>query len=351
MEVIEDGQSAAEEPTTHTFAVGEKVFTIIDTPGIGVSDEEEQERESFESILSQLPQEIHCICILLKPNNARLVFSMIVEQVVAHLGKDIAANIVICFTHASSDIEDQANQTLLPALKEELHDQGFEVDQSHVFFFDNGALRFLACIKEGIEFPEMMFDVFSSSWTRAVQELNQMLELIETLKPYRLGNSCNIANGNGNGNTGAVANFVPGVTKGAIYSSEYLVDEEQFLYRNKMKKHSRRAGDCGRFLWECIEKGCHASASTELREGDGEVERLVAKGKFAHSHPSDPGKVGIHLISSWRECLFSGSSAEGSCWCAKSGSLHQASGVVPLPEGHRGGPAGGLGHGEEEVLS
>ena len=87
-------------------------------------------------------------------------------------------------------------------------------------------------------------------------------------------------------NTGTVANFVPGVAKGAIYSSEYLVDEQQFLYRNRSTKMSsstsrRKAGDCGRFLWECIEKGCHASASTELREGDGEMERLVAKGKFA----------------------------------------------------------------------
>ena len=140
----------------HTFAVGEKVFTIIDTPGIGVSDEEEQERESFESILSHLPQqiqEIQCICIVLKPNNGRLVFSTIVQQVVAHLGKEITSNIVICFTHASLDIVDQADQTLLPPLKEELHDQDVEFDQSNVFFFDNEALRFLACIKEGIEFP------------------------------------------------------------------------------------------------------------------------------------------------------------------------------------------------------
>ena len=92
-------------------------------------------------------------------------------------------------------------------------------------------------------------------------------------------------------NTGTVANFVPGVAKGPIYSSEYLVDEQQFLYGN------RREWRNGRFLWQCIENGCNASASTELREGDREVERLVARGRFAHSHPSDPGKVGLPLIS------------------------------------------------------
>ena len=121
MEIIEDGQSVVQEHTTHTFPVGEKIFTIIDTPGIGVVDEEEQDRGIFKSILShhsQEIQEIQCICILLKPNNARLVFSVIVQQVFAHLGKDIAGNIIICFTHASSDIIDQADQTLLPAMKD-----------------------------------------------------------------------------------------------------------------------------------------------------------------------------------------------------------------------------------------
>ena len=130
-----------------------------------------------------------------------------------------------------------------------------------------------------------------------------------------------------NSDIGTVANFVPGISKGETYSSAYLLDEQQFLYRNKVKKnHSRREGDIGRFLWECIEKGCHASILTELKEGDTEVERLVGKGKFAHSHTSDPGKVGVlDLDSSRSECLFSGSSAESSCWGTNQGSLHQAS--------------------------
>ena len=163
MEIIKDGQSSTEEPNTHTFAVGDKLFTIIDTPGIVDFDQEEKDREDSESILSHLSQEIQeiqCICILLKPNKARLVFSLISQQVTTHLGNDAARNIVICFTHASFDVVDQAEHTLLPALQQELYDQEveLELDQSNVFFFDNGALRFLACVKDGIEFPEIMFD-------------------------------------------------------------------------------------------------------------------------------------------------------------------------------------------------
>ena len=92
---------------------------------------------------------------------------------------------------------------------------------------------------------------------------------------------------------GEVANFVPGVHKGV----KNLVDGQQFLYWGS--KHAttqskkRNPGDVGRFRWECIEDDCSASAYTELRAGEGEVERLVNGGYgIKHSHPADPDKVG-----------------------------------------------------------
>ena len=39
-ENLNDGQSATQEPTTHTFYVSEKVINIIDTPGRGAGQEE-----------------------------------------------------------------------------------------------------------------------------------------------------------------------------------------------------------------------------------------------------------------------------------------------------------------------
>ena len=54
MQIIEDGQSSTEASMSHTFAVGEKLFTIIDTPGIVAFDKEEQDGENLESILSHL---------------------------------------------------------------------------------------------------------------------------------------------------------------------------------------------------------------------------------------------------------------------------------------------------------
>ena len=91
---------------------------------------------------------------------------------------------------------------------------------------------------------------------------------------------------------GEVANFVPGVHKNV----KNLVDGEQFLYwcpKHATTRAKRNPGDVGRFRWECIEENCSASAFTDLRAGEGEVERLVDGGYgIKHSHPADPDKVG-----------------------------------------------------------
>ena len=83
------------------------------------------------------------------------------------------------------------------------------------------------------------------------------------------------------------ATFVSGPTKGSKYSSRYLVDENNYLYKRKVKKND---GAWGRHLWICIEKACTASASTFSKEGV-EAVRIVAFGSKQHEHVSDHSKV------------------------------------------------------------
>ena len=192
-ENFEEGQSATQEPTSHVFVAAGKVVNIIDTPGIGDSRGVEQDKKNFDSILAHIShvQEIHGICILLKLNNARLtvIFRFCIQQLLAHLHKDAARNIVFCFTHARGNFYRPGDT--LPALRKELIDRNVDIElgRSNMFCFDSEAFRFLACIKEGIEFPKEDFEVFASSWTRAVQETNRMLEHIKTLSPHRVRNT------------------------------------------------------------------------------------------------------------------------------------------------------------------
>ena len=192
-ENFEEGQSATQEPTSHVFVAADKVVNIIDTPGIGDSRGVEQDKKNFDSILAHIShvQEIHGICILLKPNNARLtvIFRFCIQQLLAHLHKDAARNIVFCFTHARGNFYRPGDT--LPALRKELIDRkvDIELDRSNMYCFDSEAFRFLACIQAGVEFPKEDFEVFASSWTRAVQETTRMFEHIKTLSPHRVSNT------------------------------------------------------------------------------------------------------------------------------------------------------------------
>uniref|UniRef100_A0A914DXV3 G domain-containing protein n=1 Tax=Acrobeloides nanus TaxID=290746 RepID=A0A914DXV3_9BILA len=66
------GKSSTQHPKAHVFRAGKKTIRLIDTPGIGDSRGLEQDKENFAEILSYIAKldEIHGICILLKPNNS-----------------------------------------------------------------------------------------------------------------------------------------------------------------------------------------------------------------------------------------------------------------------------------------
>ena len=197
-ENFEDGQSATQEPTTHVFPQDGKIINLIDTPGIGDSRGIEQDKKNFDSILGHIShiKEIHGICILLKPNNARLtvVFRFCIQQLLAHLHKDAARNIVFCFTHTRGNFYRPGDT--LPALRKELIDRNvdIELNRSNMYCFDSEAFRFLACIQAGVKFPEDDVEVFSSSWSRAVKETNRMIEHIKTLKPHGVHNTLSMNN-------------------------------------------------------------------------------------------------------------------------------------------------------------
>lgn len=69
-----DGQACTQHPMAHLFDVDGCMIRIIDTPGIGDPRGVEQDKENLENVITFASNfdEIHGICILLKPNNAKL---------------------------------------------------------------------------------------------------------------------------------------------------------------------------------------------------------------------------------------------------------------------------------------
>ena len=160
------------------------------TLGMGDSRGVERDKKNVDNILRHIANinSIHAICILLKPNEARLtiLFKYCIQQLLAHLHKDAIHNILFCFTHARSNFYKPGNT--LTILRSELLNRGvgIHLNKDNIYCFDNEAFRFLACIKNGVTFPEKVIDEFASSWTHAVNEKERMFKHIMGLTPHKV---------------------------------------------------------------------------------------------------------------------------------------------------------------------
>ncbi|XP_055347684.1 uncharacterized protein LOC129594856 [Paramacrobiotus metropolitanus] len=100
------GQSCTQMPKTYVFRKGNNIIRLIDTPGIGDTRGTEQDKKNFQFIMDHLSHydSLHGICILLKPNNARLtvMFQFCIKELLSHLHRDACENIVFVFTNARS---------------------------------------------------------------------------------------------------------------------------------------------------------------------------------------------------------------------------------------------------------
>lgn len=185
------GQSSTQSPVAYTLPCGDKIIRLIDTPGIGDTRGTIQDEKNIENILQFISnhQEIHGICILLKPNNARLtlMFRFCIKELLTHLHRSAAQNIVFCFTNSRSTFYRPGDT--LPALKKllaENPDVGITAAKHTMYCMDNEAFRFLAALKNGIPFGDKDRQDFTMSWERSVEETARLLEHIQTLKPHKV---------------------------------------------------------------------------------------------------------------------------------------------------------------------
>ena len=192
-EVLQTGQSATQETRAYIFNIEDRKIRLIDTPGIGDSRGYEQDKKNFDNILSFLTRydEIHGICILLKPNQSRLnvVFRFCVQELIAWLHTSAKKNIVFCFTNARATFYEPGDT--FPALNEMLKKKkiGITANPENYFCFDNEAFRFLACLKNKIGFSDEDIRTYAASWDRAVNETKKLFEYVNKVPPHKIRNT------------------------------------------------------------------------------------------------------------------------------------------------------------------
>uniref|UniRef100_A0AC34GGG8 Uncharacterized protein n=1 Tax=Panagrolaimus sp. ES5 TaxID=591445 RepID=A0AC34GGG8_9BILA len=134
--------------------------------------------------------ELHGICILLKPNNARLnvMFKYCINELLTHLHKSAAENIVFCFTNARSTFYEPGDTK--PALETHLkglnEDRGVNIQLAPptTYCMDNEAFRFLCCIHAGETSVISKRGSYAESWDISVKETIRLFQHFEEITPH-----------------------------------------------------------------------------------------------------------------------------------------------------------------------
>ncbi|CAG8745968.1 23507_t:CDS:1 [Dentiscutata erythropus] len=188
------GMSATQSCKEYQFDLGDVIVRFIDSPGIGDTRGIDKDKENFENILKYISnyEYLNGICILLKPNSARLtiLFKFCIQELLSHLHKSAKDNIVFCFTNSRGTLYRPGDT--LPALKEQLRklEQRSSVEiktnKETMYCFDNESFRFLAATKNGVKFSKEDEISFAESWKRSINESVRLFEYLSYRKPHKV---------------------------------------------------------------------------------------------------------------------------------------------------------------------
>ncbi|KAF9957506.1 hypothetical protein BGZ65_002015 [Modicella reniformis] len=192
-EKLEDGQSSTQLCRSYVFPLNDDIkIRLIDTPGVGDTRGVKQDRKNFEEIMDYISgfNKINGVCILLLPDTPRLTtsFQFCIDELLLHLHKSAAGNILFTFTKTRSSFYGPGD-TMRPlgAYVRELEKSSgitIPLEPNTMFFFDNESFRLYAAIKQGITFGQSTKDAFGASWTKSVQEARRLVKRVMELTPH-----------------------------------------------------------------------------------------------------------------------------------------------------------------------
>ena len=240
-EILKAGESATQGPQEYIFQTASSIVHLIDTPGIGDVRGTWQDKENFDNILSFLLnyEKINAVCVLLKPNNSRLTvsFRFCVLELLTHLHKSLEKNLLFCFTNSRSTFYRPGDT--MPVLKKLLADNNIDValDNSRYFCFDNEAFRFLACLKNRVEFDDDEKEMFSKSWEKTLKTTEKLFECVRDLPPHKTKNTLSM---------NEARNIILALTK-PMAEIVQLIDDNKRKVKSVKKQITLAQGDISKF--------------------------------------------------------------------------------------------------------
>ncbi|KAG0349715.1 hypothetical protein BG005_010798 [Podila minutissima] len=200
-EKLQEGQSSTQFCRSYVFPLNDDIkIRLIDTPGVGDTRGVKQDRANFEEIMNYISgfEKINGVCILMLPNNSRITssFQFCIDELLLHLHKTAADNILFTFTNSRSTFYGPGD-TMAPLQKYVAELKGskggdsinIRLEPNTMFYFDNEAFRLYAALKNGISFDPETKEAYESSWIHSVVESRRLVKRIMDLKPHKTADS------------------------------------------------------------------------------------------------------------------------------------------------------------------
>jgi predicted GTPase/uncharacterized coiled-coil protein SlyX len=178
------GQSCTQEPKVYRYITDTVAFNLIDTPGICDTRGVEADIMNIQMIMEcmTLWDEIHGICLLLKPDQHRLVhpFRYCIQELLINLHKNSIPNISVVFTNASSTFYRPAGtMDVLTTLFENVKTKtgcSILLEDENTFCIENEAVKILYAKHKGIKVDKNIIDNVSHSWDHTVKETYRLFK-------------------------------------------------------------------------------------------------------------------------------------------------------------------------------
>lgn len=197
--------SESREPKTYDFFYGNTVVRLIDTPGLNDSEKDfNYDKEYMRKIVDHIShlEEIHGICVLMNANICKMTLTtkFCIMEILAHLNKSAASNILFCFTksHNALYTAGQTTLQLLGSLLRELNlNNMISLNNDTMFCLDNAAFRFFTLFKHDDPYNSEYRQIFSCDWKHSASETKRLFERVRELKPHNIAKTrflCEVKN-------------------------------------------------------------------------------------------------------------------------------------------------------------
>ncbi|XP_054165770.1 uncharacterized protein LOC128963291 [Oppia nitens] len=196
-------ESATQYPRCYTFDLGDHQLNIIDTPGIADTKGLDKDNQNMQNILNFISHYsvINGICVLLKPNEARVgvIFKYCILELLCHLSKSAANNIMFVFTNARGTFYEPGDtaaalEDVLTQVRQRPPNVEIRFDENNTFCFDNESFRYLVAVSEpnNMVFNKNIKTDYKTSWSRSSKECKRLIKYFENIEPHNVSDTISL---------------------------------------------------------------------------------------------------------------------------------------------------------------